>query len=205
MAILSKDNAEFAVSVWQRIRGNPLRRYAGYLILAAIAAQSNIAQYAIMAAFAAFGTKLSIPETPYWFSGLLVVVAAGMLFADRRFPEKEKAEPKHVQELARLLATGEDIVRRQRIMTTSDTWRQTDPSVGVRNEEGALWREAVRRHINDKHPNDEKVLKELEWTLDIDLHIFDERHNRAQGTRAGFIESYLNHSYKIMSFLKKYG
>lgn len=106
--------------------------------------------------------------------------------------------------LAEVLKTGEDIIRRQRIMATTEDWNK-DPTIGVRTEEGALWREAVRRHIRDKQPTNAKILRELEELLDIDRHILDQKFNRVQGTRAGFIESYLNHSYRIQAFLEKYG
>lgn len=36
--IISRENVEFSIEMWRRIRGNALRRYAGLLVLAAIAA-----------------------------------------------------------------------------------------------------------------------------------------------------------------------
>jgi hypothetical protein len=134
-----------------------------------------------------------------------VVVALRQFLSDMHNGASPTQPTAHEMErLADLLRIGHDIARRQKIMATDKEWEK-DPTVGVRNEEGAMWRESVRRHIRDKHVDHPHVLEELEGVLNIQKHIFDEKFNLQHGTKLGLIDSYLNHSYRILSFLQKYG
>jgi hypothetical protein len=82
----SKQNAEWAVDLWLRLRGNRLARNAGYLILAAVAAVSNAIQLVIAGIFSLLGKNIQIPDTPYWVVVAFVAAAAVLLIVDRLAP-----------------------------------------------------------------------------------------------------------------------
>lgn len=92
----TKGNAEWAVELYRRIRGNALARNAGYLVLGAVALFSNAFQAIIALIASAFGHTLEIPETPWWVAVIFALVAAVLLLADRKWPEaKEPAKNRH--------------------------------------------------------------------------------------------------------------
>jgi hypothetical protein len=82
----SRDAAEWLLNLWLRLRANRLARYAGLLILAAIAAMSNAIQLVIVGLFGLAGQTIHVPETPWWVVIVFIAVAAVLLIFDRLFP-----------------------------------------------------------------------------------------------------------------------
>jgi hypothetical protein len=88
LAWISRSNIEWGARLWRLIRGRPLVRYAGYLVIAAVAIYSNAIQLAIVGFFLLFQVTLQVPDTPSYVPIIFVITAAVLLIADRAWPER---------------------------------------------------------------------------------------------------------------------
>lgn len=93
MRFLARDNIEFAVKIWRQLHGNALRRAALYLMVAAVAVQSNILQLAFSAIAAQRGLQITIPETSPWLSLAFAIIGFALLVVDRVRPEQPRIGP----------------------------------------------------------------------------------------------------------------
>jgi hypothetical protein len=83
----TRQTLEFAIDLWHRFKGRPMSRRAGYLIVAAVALETDVPQLIVHGLFKAFGIDVPILESPHWVSVVFVGLAVALLVADRFLPE----------------------------------------------------------------------------------------------------------------------
>lgn len=138
-----KKHIDDAIVLWHKFKGSALARNAGYLILAAIAAQSGLFNYIFLAIAAKLGLSLPVPETSVWVPITFAVLAVCLLIMDRLVPQHKYIQPtphpadinlidlikgsllaEHNQYFIRNHDFGNDfpLVRVKSYLTAADTW-----------------------------------------------------------------------------------
>ncbi|MEA2876882.1 MAG: hypothetical protein QOF14_2078 [Hyphomicrobiales bacterium] len=90
---LNKASVETAIDLWHRLKGRPMARRAGYLILAAVALEANVPQMLVQGGFKLLGVNVPTPDTPHWVSLGFAALAVILLFGDRYLAEAPHAAP----------------------------------------------------------------------------------------------------------------
>jgi len=93
MGWFSRKNFEISIDLWHRLKGGAMSRRAGYLILAAVALETDVLQLLIEGGFAFVNIKINIPETPHWVSVSFAGFAVILLVADRYLPLANVRQP----------------------------------------------------------------------------------------------------------------
>lgn len=97
---ITKRNAENVVDLWLRLKGRAMSRRAGYLILAAVALETDVFGILIEGAFALVNVKVTVPETPHSVSIVFASLAVILLLADRYLPVQKSREAPNPHDIA---------------------------------------------------------------------------------------------------------
>jgi hypothetical protein len=147
-----QENLGWIVDLWLKVRGRALARNAGYLILAAIALETDVVQLLLAGLFGAFGVSLTVSETPHYVAIIFAAFAVLLLVIERVLPEKTALPTvyPHDEQLMRTVrrtyTSGLDhFLRVHAFGNGSFNWRVLDPL-----DEFRSWRGTQCEFVNEE-------------------------------------------------------